>query len=524
MQTSPHAHNDKNRYKRLEESTSAIPWVLDLDTWRFTHMGEQAVELLGYPVEEWYGENFWPDHIHPDDQRWAPDYCQACSERNENHDFEYRFITADGRTIWLRDVVSVEEDETGKRSLHGFMFNINERKLVEESLQTLAISSADDDSDEFFFNCVKNLARVYGARYAFIGLLKEDQVTVRTLTVWNGDHFIDNVEYPLEGSPCHDIMREKTELIPTNAVQLYPDDGMLVQMEVDSYFGAALKKADGTPIGLVSVMDGKPMKLTEWTAPIISMFATRITMELEKRKARQHLQEINAALELRTTELEAANKELEHFAYAVSHDLRAPLRGISGFSQIMEEDYGQQLNEEGRGFLQRIKAGCLRMDDLIGALLELSRQTRGKLAPVTTDISQLAHEIIAQLREQDAERQITVHIEPEMHAHCDPRLMRAALTNLLENAWKYTAQNDAAEIHFRRPQDRPGFEITDNGVGFNRQYADKLFGAFQRLHPASDFDGTGIGLATVARIIKRHGGDVWADGEVGKGATFGFSL
>lgn len=520
-------HNDK-WYRRLVESTHAIPWEVDLDTWRFTFIGEQIVGLLGYAIDEWYGENFWIDHVHLDDQDWVSKFCQTATEKNEDHEFEYRFIAADGRVVWIREVVSVVENDPGKRFLQGFMFDISSHKQVEESLHSLAISSPDDKTDDFFYECVKNLAQVYGAQYAFIGLLKENRQEVRTLAVWAGDHFADNFEYHLDGTPCKDILDLKAELIPTNASQLYAEDEMLVQMGVDSYFGSPLAPSEGKMIGLVSVMDTKPMELSEWTAPILGMFASRIAVELEKRAATQNLHELNASLEQRikqrTAELEAANKELEHFAHSVSHDLRAPLRSINGFSLALLEDYGPQLDETAHNYMQRVQAGCTRMDDLVEALLDLSRQTRNKLQPEDTDLSQLAHEVIEELKHRDPDRQIEVHIEPGLHTHCDPRLMRSAITNLLENAWKYTVHSSPAKIHFCRQADGEGFEITDNGVGFNMQYANKIFDTFQPLHSANDFEGTGIGLATVARIVKRHGGRVWAKGEVDKGATFGFSL
>lgn len=515
-------------YRRLVESTYAIPWELDLDTWCFTHIGEQIVDLLGYPIEEWYSENFWLDHIHPDDKTWAPKFCQAATEKNEDHELEYRFIAADGRVVWIRDVVSVLEDESGNRVLQGFMFDISAHKQVEKSLHALAVSSPNDKTDDFFLDCVKNLAQVYGAQFAFIGLLKENQQDVRTLAVWAGDHFAKNFEYNLEGTPCNDILDLKAELIPTNASQLYAEDEMLVQMGVDSYFGSPLTPSKGKMIGLISVMDTKPMELSEWTAPILGMFATRIAVELEKRDANQCLQELNTSLEQRiqqrTSQLEAANQELEHFAHSVSHDLRAPLRSISGFSQALEEDYAPQLDEQAQKYLQRVQKGCTRMNDLIEALLGLSQLTCGELLPEETDLSSLAHEAISQLQEQDPERQISIDIEDGLQARCDPRLMRAVITNLLDNAWKYSARSEAPHISFYRRADGEGFEISDNGVGFDMRYADKLFATFKRLHPDSEFEGTGIGLATVARIIQRHGGRVWAKSEPDQGATFGFSL
>lgn len=515
-------------YRHLIESTHAIPWEVDADTWSFTRMGEQAVALFGYPLDEWYQPDFWVTHLHPDDQRWAPAFCQNLSDNNEDHELEYRLLTADHQVVWVRDVVSVVVDASGKRKLQGFMFDISARKQVETSLRSLAVSSPNDDTDDFFHDCVKNLAQVYGARYAFIGLLKENRQEVRTLAVWAGDHIAHNFDYHLEGTPCKDILDLKAELIPSQATQLYADDEMLVQMGVDSYFGSPLTPSEGKMIGLVSVMDTRPMELSEWTAPILGMFATRITVELEKRTANRHIQELNASLEKRiqqrTAQLETANKELENFAHSVSHDLRAPLRSISGFSALLAEDYATHLDEQAHHYLQRVQSGCARMNDLIEALLHLSQLVRSELTPEQTDLSQLAHEAITQLHEQDPDRQIRIDIEDGLYARCDPRLMRAVITNLLDNAWKYSARSAAPHIRFARRTDGEGFEISDNGVGFDMQYADKLFTSFQRLHPDSEFAGTGIGLATVARIIQRHGGRVWAESSPDQGATFGFSL
>lgn len=525
-------------YRRLVESTYAIPWELDVESWRFTHMGEQIVDLLGYPINEWYSENFWLEHIHPDDKSWAPEFCQTATKENEDHEFEYRLLAADGSTVWIRDVVSVVEDDSGKRTLQGFMFDISDRKQVEESLQALAVSSPDDKTDDFFFDCVKNIAQVYGAQFAFIGILNENGQDVRTLAVWADDHIAENFEYNLEGTPCKEILDLTLELIPTNASTLYAEDEMLVQMGVDSYFGSPLITSDrktheltsseGKMLGLVSVMDTKPMELTEWTAPILGMFANRIAVELEKRAANQRLLELNSSLEQRiqqrTAELEAANKELEQFAHSVSHDLRAPLRSISGFSQVLSEDYASQLDEQAHDYLQRIQAGCNRMSDLTEALLNLSRMTRSKLKVKKTNLSQLADEAISQLKSQEPDRQITVDIEKGLYARCDPQLMRAVITNLFDNAWKYTAHSKTPHIVFRSNADKKGFEINDNGVGFDMEYADNLFNAFQRLHPSNEFEGSGIGLATVARIIERHGGGVWAESTPGDGATFGFCL
>lgn len=228
----------------------------------------------------------------------------------------------------------------------------------------------------------------------------------------------------------------------------------------------------------------------------------------------------------RTTELEAANKELEAFSYSVSHDLRAPLRSIGGFSQALLEDYADSLDAQGKNYLQRVRAATLRMAQLIDDLLELSRVTRGEMRREKVDLSALAKAVAADLQKAQPERQVEFHIADGLVTEADPRLLRVVLENLVENAWKFTFQNLGATIEFGAIQrdGKPVYFLRDDGVGFDMAYAHKLFGAFQRLHAPTEFPGTGIGLATVQRIVHRHGGRVWAEGEVERGATFYFTL
>jgi signal transduction histidine kinase len=226
-------------------------------------------------------------------------------------------------------------------------------------------------------------------------------------------------------------------------------------------------------------------------------------------------------------DLEEANRELEAFSYSVSHDLRAPLRSIEGFSQILLEDYADKLDEEGEKYLGRVRAASRRMALLIDDLLDLSRVSRRPLRRELVDLSAQAREITAELGKSQPDREVEFVIADRLAANGDARLLRLALENLLGNAWKFTSREERARIEFRSTtlegRERVYF-VRDNGVGFDEAYAGKLFGAFQRLHEPEEFEGTGIGLATVQRIVRRHGGRVWAEGEVGKGATFFFTL
>jgi light-regulated signal transduction histidine kinase (bacteriophytochrome) len=275
-------------------------------------------------------------------------------------------------------------------------------------------------------------------------------------------------------------------------------------------------------IGLMSAeridLDGEPYSL--WSFQDITA----------RKRAEEEVLRLNAELERRvadrTAQLAAANTELEAFCYSVSHDLRAPLRAIDGFSQALLEDCLDRLNADGQDCLKRVRAASQRMGELIDDLLMLSRVTRAEMRRSRVDLSALAAKVVGQLRQTQPDRRVEVVLASDVKADGDPNLLSVVLDNLLGNAWKYTSRRPQARIEFgtSAANGSPTYFVRDDGAGFDPTYADKLFQPFQRLHPPSEFDGHGIGLATVQRIVHRHGGRVWAVGAVGQGVTVFFTL
>lgn len=250
--------------------------------------------------------------------------------------------------------------------------------------------------------------------------------------------------------------------------------------------------------------------------------------KISEKKLEEYRLHLEDEVKKRTLALETANKELEAFAYSVSHDLRAPLRTLDGFSLALLEDYGERLDDQGKDYLNRVRAGSQRMGNLIDDMLKLSRLTRGEMQYQAVDLTQIATGILEELKAREPERQVELILAQDQIVTGDKTLLTAALSNLLNNAWKFTSKTIDATIEFgiaeKKNDSKTTYFIRDNGAGFDQTYVEKIFGAFQRLHTANEFPGTGIGLAIVQRVIHRHDGRVWAEGSVENGATFYFTL
>jgi signal transduction histidine kinase len=334
-----------------------------------------------------------------------------------------------------------------------------------------------------------------------------------------------------QDSPIADWLRRENRYLTFDKLDIMPEfRGMLVgegkglkDLNIEVFFPIINR---GNLIGILMLENKQSVRYTLEDINLVEDIMSQVAATMEKEFLQEQLRKREHELTLSTAELQIANKELEAFVHSVSHDLRAPLRGIDGWSLALLEDYQGKLDQQGCQYLDRIRAETQRMDDLIDALLQLSRISRAPIELKPVDLTAIAQTIATRLQDAQPERRAEFIIQPKLTAQCDASLLDIALHNLLENAWKFSGKCSPSRIEFGKTNNKgnQAFFVRDNGVGFDMAYADKLFGAFQRLHKLSDFPGTGIGLATVQRIIRRHGGHLWAKAKVNQGATFFFTL
>ncbi|MDB5324177.1 MAG: hybrid sensor histidine kinase/response regulator [Phycisphaerales bacterium] len=305
-------------------------------------------------------------------------------------------------------------------------------------------------------------------------------------------------------------------------IKPYDEQGLLSRIQ-SVLINSEVHEPDPSDAGVEIYFNGRRHVITSNRLQILNLLLSTYEAAIHRN---QELTLTKDDLRGANASLEAANKELETFSYSVSHDLRAPLRSIDGFSQCLLDDCGSQLDDNGKELIGRVRNACRRMGQLIEDLLNLSRLGRGEMVRKDVDLSAMVKLISSELQQGQPQHKVNVRIAEGLIARGDAQLLRVAMENLLGNAWKFTSKRPDAAIEFGVTQqngDR-AFFVRDNGAGFDMAYAEKLFGAFQRLHSANDFPGTGIGLATVRRIIHRHGGRIWAQSAVEQGATFFFSL
>jgi PAS domain S-box-containing protein len=401
-------------------------------------------------------------------------------------------------------------------------------KRSEITLQNLILGTAAVTGEDFFPALVRHIAEALHVKYAVVTKLIGEELY--SLAFWADGTMQQAISYLPARTPC-ELTLEYGEFVCHSLVQqIFPGNSFLGVMQADSYMGIVLKDEHENAIGNLCILDVKPLQDIERARNILQVFAARASAELQRKAASEALYQLNQSLESRvnqrTAQLEAANKELESFSYSVSHDLRAPLRAIDGFSRILQEDYRDRLDGEGKRYLKIVRDNAKRMGELIDDLLNLSRCNRKELSRRLILINNLIKQILIDFESEIAARKIKFTIADVPNCEADCSLLTQVWVNLISNAIKYTGKIEDAhiEIGWQIIDHQTVYFIRDNGAGFDMQYADKLFGVFQRMHLEKDFEGTGIGLAIAQRIIQRHGGKIWAESIVNEGATFYFTI
>lgn len=484
--------------------------------------GMAPAELMGKTTVE---VGVW---LRPEDRAR---FVETLMRKGRVHNYDTRMRHRDGSLVDARLwAVLIELD--GEPCIMTCTVDVTQEKRREALLLDVARGVTGKTGEDFFPALTRHMAHSLGADMVIMGELREDQ-RVRALSVWRDGMHTRNFNFDTPQTPCGQALNESGLCVFTHGLAgRFPQDSPLVVAGFEAYVGQSMRDGDGTPIGVLNAMWKNPIVLTAEMRALMSIFSSRANAELLRLRRDREIQRLNQTLEQRvrerTHDLQKLNDELDTFAYSVSHDLKSPLRSIDGFTQILQEQLAGRLTTDEENLFGRVLAATQRMSDLIADMLALARVSQVRLSLQPVDLSAMAHRILDAELSQQPDRRVQRQIADGLMAHCDAHLARIALENLLGNALKYTRQQAQTVIEFGQreggPGERPVMFIRDNGVGFDMAYADKLFKPFQRLHLSSEFEGTGIGLATVRRVIDRHGGTISGCSEPGAGATFVFRL
>ena len=469
------------------------------------HVNKAFADMLGYSQEELETAN-WRDLTHPDDlQKSTELVASLLSGKADQMSMEKRYIHKSGRVVWTEVITFLARDASGKPKFFlTSIQDITQRRQADEALRTsearfktmfdeapLGIALADSRTG--------HLSSVNAMFAKIAGRTVEEMADIDWMSITHPD----------------DVQKDLDNMALLNA-------GKISRFQMEKRY----LRPDGTHVWINMTI--APVYAEDKAHPRHLCMIEDIT---DRKKAEEEVRTLNAELEervrRRTAELEAANRELEAFSYSVSHDLRAPLRSIDGFSQAAIEDSGGVLPELARQDLERVRLASQRMGQLIDDMLLLSRVTRSEMHVQQVDMTELARDAASDLISSNPGRVVQLDVEPGMTAMGDPRLLHIVFANLLDNAWKFTSRHEHAHVvvgTVEDPDHGHAFFVRDDGAGFDPRYASKLFVAFQRLHSLEEFPGTGIGLATVWRAVRRHGGSTWAEGEIDHGATFYFTI
>jgi PAS domain S-box-containing protein len=525
---------------------AAEGWPVDLVS--------ENVRQLGYTAEDFMtGRVLYAAIVHPDDlERVAHEVATYSAQGVSSFHQEYRIVTSDGQVRWTDDQTVVERDANGTITHYqGIVVDVTERKqsdvererlvndLLKRRTQLLTATEVSRsastilDPEELVGETVNLIQDRFG--FYYVGLFLVDKT---------GEYAELHAGSGVAGSRMLQVDHKLAvggesmvgQCVAHGQARIALDVGEEPVRFDNPYLPETRSEmalplvSRGECIGALTVQSAEEAAFSADDIAALQAMADQLAIAINNAWLYDEVQRWATQLEdlvaERTADLYAVNKELESFAYSISHDLRAPLRGIDGFSQALLEDYAGVLDAVGQDYLQRVRAASLRMGQLIDDLLKLSRLTRSEMHREGVDLSSLVQTVAEELVELDPERQVEFIIPGGIVANGDPHLLRVMLANVLGNAWKFTSKHPRARIEFGVAEldGERAYYVRDDGAGFDMAYADRLFGAFQRLHGVAEFEGTGIGLATVQRIINRHGGRVWAEGAVEQGATLYFTL
>jgi PAS domain S-box-containing protein len=494
-------HASEKRYRAIVETSQEGIWVIDAQN-NTSYVNQRMADMLGYSIQDMQGAPLF---------KFMDDLAISIAETNlnrrrhgiaETHEFPLRH--KNGQPLWtLMSTSPLYDDEHCYNGALKMVIDITERKRMEEGLR---------NNEERFrtlteeVNLIPWEADAGSWLFTYVGPQAKNLLGYPT-EAWYGEGFWAETIYPEDRerviNECANCSKNNTNYILE--YRMRHANGAIVWIHD---IVNVVRDRSGTPL----LLRGFMIDITE--RKLAQEAVTKLNNELEQRVTQ------------RTAQLAAANQELEAFSYSVSHDLRAPLRGIDGFSRILLEEHAQALDQDARRLIERVRAASQKMSQLIDDFLRLSRSTRGDMNLARVSLSELATGVAQQLQEQYPEEPVDIVIRPHLYVTADARLMRVALENLIGNAWKYSRPKEARriEIGLDQSQDRNLYFVKDNGVGFDMEYASRLFTPFQRLHSDQAFEGSGVGLATVQRIINRHGGEIWAEASPDQGSTFYFTL